>query len=195
MNARRWSRLESIASLRSGASSGVVCPQQQPLGADAAGRRGERGHARTLGAAVSASYAALLGLRPARRLVYALVVTTLSYGMLSLTVVLTVERSTGSYREAGFAVAAFALFAALPRRSAAALIDRRGARIWLPALASGYAASLVALDLAAHAGARALGAGRVRGRVGRSARRRSSPPRGRSGVSSSTRCSSAAGTR
>jgi len=104
---------------------------------------------------VTASYATLLGQRPARRLVYALVVTTLSYGMLSLTVLLTVQRSTGSYREAGFAVAAFALFAGLSAPFRGRLIDRRGARVWLPALASGYAASLVALDIAAHGGAQA----------------------------------------
>jgi MFS family permease len=102
---------------------------------------------------MTAGYAALLGHRPARRLVYALVVTTLSYGMYSLTVLLTVEHSTGSYREAGFAVAAFALFAGVTAPFRGRLIDRRGVRVWLPALAFGYAASLVALDVAAHAGA------------------------------------------
>jgi predicted MFS family arabinose efflux permease len=102
---------------------------------------------------VTASYAALLGQRPARRLVYALVVTTLGYGMYSLTVLLTVEGATGSYREAGFAVAAFALFAASTAPLRGRLIDRRGVRHWLPALALGYAAALVALDVAAHAGA------------------------------------------
>jgi MFS family permease len=102
---------------------------------------------------MTASYAALLGHRPARRLVYALVVTTLAYGMYSLTVLLTVERSTGSYREAGFAVAAFALLAGVTAPFRGRLVDRRGARTWLPALASGYAGFLVALDLAAHAGA------------------------------------------
>jgi predicted MFS family arabinose efflux permease len=101
---------------------------------------------------MAASYAALLGHRPARRIVYALVVTTLSYGMYSLTVLLTVERSTGSYREAGFAVAAFALLAGVTAPLRGRLIDRRGARTWLPVLASGYAGFLVALDLAAHSG-------------------------------------------
>ena len=81
---------------------------------------------------MTASYAALLGHRPARRIVYALVVTTLSYGMYSLTVLLTVERSTGSYREAGFAVAAFAHHARgkAPRRGRQ--IDPRGARTRRP---------------------------------------------------------------
>jgi MFS family permease len=104
---------------------------------------------------MTASYAALLGHRPARRLVYALVVTTLAYGMYSLTVLLTVERATGSYREAGFAVAAFALFAGVSAPFRGRLIDRRGVRVWLPAFAIGYAVSLLALDVAAHAGAAA----------------------------------------
>jgi predicted MFS family arabinose efflux permease len=102
---------------------------------------------------MTAGYAALLGHRPARRLVYALVVTTLAYGMYSLTVLLTVERSTGSYREAGFAVAAFALFAGVTAPIRGRLIDRRGVTTWLPAFALGYAVSLVALDVAAHAAA------------------------------------------
>jgi len=105
---------------------------------------------------MTATYAALLGQRPARRLVYALVVTTLSYGMLSLTVLLTVQHTTGSYREAGFAVAAFALLAGVSAPLRGRLVDRRGARIWLPALAGGYAGFLLALDVAAHAGAPAV---------------------------------------
>jgi MFS family permease len=102
---------------------------------------------------MDASYAALVGHRPARRLLYALATTTLSYGMLSLTVLLTVERSTGSYRTAGFAVAAWALMAAVSAPFRGRLIDRGGARIWLPAMACGFAGFLVALDLAAHGGA------------------------------------------
>src|SRR4051794_21276302 len=101
---------------------------------------------------MDASYAALVGQRPARRLLYALATTTLSYGMLTLTVLLTVERATGSYRTAGFAVAAWALFAAVSAPFRGRLIDRGGARVWLPAMASGYAGFLVALDLAAHGG-------------------------------------------
>jgi predicted MFS family arabinose efflux permease len=101
---------------------------------------------------VTASYAALVGQRPARRLLYALLTTTLSYGMLSLTVLLTVERPTGSYRDGGFAVAAFALFAGASAPLRGRLVDRRGARLVLPAFAAGYAASLVALDIAAHVG-------------------------------------------
>jgi MFS family permease len=101
---------------------------------------------------MDASYAALVGHRPARRLLYALATTTLSYGMLTLTVLLTVERATGSYRTAGFAVAAWALTASVSAPFRGRLIDRGGARIWLPAMACGYAVFLVALDLAAHGG-------------------------------------------
>src|SRR3954468_19257579 len=102
---------------------------------------------------MDASYAALVGHRPARRLLYALATTTLSYGMLSLTVLLTVQRATGSYRTGGFAVAAFALFTASAAPLRGRLIDRGDARLWLPAMAAGYAGFLVLLDLAAHAGA------------------------------------------
>src|SRR4051794_18682156 len=99
------------------------------------------------------SYAALVGQAPARRLIYALATTTLSFGMLTLTVLLTVERSTGSYRTAGFAVAAWAALAGVSAPLRGRLVDRGGARFWLPALACGYAAMLAALDIAAHAGA------------------------------------------
>jgi len=102
---------------------------------------------------MDASYAALVGHAPARRLLYALATTTLSYGMLTLTVLLTVEHSTGSYRTAGFAVAAFALFAGISAPVRGRLIDRGGARVWLPGLACGYAIFLAALDVAAHGGA------------------------------------------
>jgi len=101
---------------------------------------------------VTASYLELVRRRPARRLLYALSVTTLSFGMLSLVVVLTVEQATGSYRDGGFAVAAFALFAGITAPARGRLVDRRGARRWLPGLASGYAAALVALDIAAKSG-------------------------------------------
>ncbi len=101
---------------------------------------------------MTASYVALVRLKPARRLLYALAAATFSFGMLSLTLLLTVERSTGSYRTGGFAVAAFALAAGLSAPIRGRLVDRRGARIWLPGLACGYATSLLALDLLAYEG-------------------------------------------
>ncbi len=72
--------------------------------------------------------------------------------MVALTVLLTVERSTGSYPDGGFAVAAFALAAGVSAPLRGRLVDRRGARTWLPALAIGYAAALILLDLVAEAG-------------------------------------------
>jgi hypothetical protein len=149
-------------------------------------------HPRTLGRR-DASYAASYGQRPARRLIYALVTTTLSYGMLSLTVLLTVERPTGSYRDGGFAVAAFALCTGLtaPFRAASSTGAAPGS-CSLPR--PGYAASLLALDLAAH-GSGPLWLLIVFSGATASARRRSSPPPGRSGLSSSSRRSSGAATR
>src|SRR3954470_2872287 len=99
---------------------------------------------------MDASYAALVGHAPARRLLYALATTTLSYGMLTLTVLLTVERATGSYRAGGFAVAAWAATSGVSAPFRGRLVDRGGTRVWLPALAAGYAGFLAALDIAAH---------------------------------------------
>lgn len=100
---------------------------------------------------MTASYLALVRLAPARRLLYALSAAGLSFGMVALTVLLTVERSTGSYPDGGFAVAAFALAAGVSAPVRGRLVDRRGARTWLPVLSVGYAAALVALDLVAQA--------------------------------------------
>jgi predicted MFS family arabinose efflux permease len=102
---------------------------------------------------MTVSYLALVRLRPARRLIYALSAAALSFGMVSLTLLLTVARATGSYPDGGFAVGAFALAAGISAPVRGRLVDRRGARTWLPALALGYAASLVALDVIAHRGA------------------------------------------
>ena len=100
--------------------------------------------------AVTAGYLELIRRRPARRLLYALSVATLSFGMLSLVVLLTVERATGSYRDGGFAVAAFALVAGISAPVRGRLVDRRGARRWLPGLAAGTQPRSSLLDLAAH---------------------------------------------
>ena len=102
---------------------------------------------------MTASYLALVRLAPARRLIYALSVAGLSFGMVGLTVLLTVQHTTGSYPDGGFAAAAFALAAGALAPVRGRLVDRRGARIWLPGLALGYAAALVVLDVSAEAGA------------------------------------------
>src|SRR5580704_7748103 len=87
--------------------------------------------------------------RPARRLLYALTAACLSFGMVGLTLLLTVERLTGSYPDGGFAVSLFALAAGASAPMRGRLVDRRGARRWLPGLAAAYAVSLCAIDLLA----------------------------------------------
>jgi len=101
---------------------------------------------------VTASYLAVIRLRPARRLLYALGAACVSFGMVGLTLLLSVERSTGSYADAGFAVSLFALAAGASAPLRGRLVDRRGARRSLPGLAVGYAASLGAIDLFANLG-------------------------------------------
>ncbi len=100
---------------------------------------------------MTASYLALVRHAPARRLLYALSAAALSFGMVALTVLLVVERSSGSYRDGGFAVAAFSLMSGVSAPFRGRLVDRRGARTWLPALSLGYCAGLVTLDVVAHA--------------------------------------------
>ncbi len=93
------------------------------------------------------SYRALLRLAPARRLVYALTAACLTFGMVPLTILLTVQRATGSYPDGGYAVAAFGLTAGASAPFRGRLVDRRGMRTWLPLMAGGYGATLIALDL------------------------------------------------
>ncbi len=98
---------------------------------------------------MTATYSALLRRAPARRLIYALAAACLSFGMLSLTLLLTVQGSTGSYSDGGFAVALFALAAGGSAPFRGRSVDRRGAH-WLIALAAGYATSLCLLVVFAH---------------------------------------------
>jgi MFS family permease len=104
-------------------------------------------------AAPAESYRALLRLAPARRLVYALSAACLTFGMAPLAILLTVQRATGSYPEGGFAVAAFGLTAGLSAPFRGRLVDRRGMRTWLPAMALAYGGVLVVLDVLALASA------------------------------------------
>ncbi len=97
--------------------------------------------------ASSESYRGLLRLAPARRLVYALSAACLTFGMAPLAILLTVQRATGSYPDGGFAVAAFGLTAGVSAPFRGRLVDRRGMRTWLPAMAAGYGAALLALGL------------------------------------------------
>ena len=57
---------------------------------------------------MTASYLALVRLRPARRLIYALSAASASSGLVSLTVLLAVHQATRSYAAGGLAVGALA---------------------------------------------------------------------------------------
>jgi MFS family permease len=95
------------------------------------------------------TYAGLLRLAPARRLVYALAAACLAFGAAPLGVLLTARHATGSYTAAGFVVAAFGLTAGASAPFRGRLVDRRGMRRWLPTLSAGCAASLLLLDVVA----------------------------------------------
>ncbi len=85
----------------------------------------------------------------ARWLLGALVAGSFSFGMVSLGLFLTVAAAAGSVGLAGVAVGAFSLGSAGLAPLRGRLIDRRGARPWLPLLAGGYAASLLLVDVLA----------------------------------------------
>jgi MFS family permease len=93
---------------------------------------------------VSETYRALVAQPSARRLLAALAVAWLSFGGVSLAVLLAVRSSTGSYAAAGAAVAGFSVGSALLAPARGRLVDRRGGSV-LPALAGGYGAALAVL--------------------------------------------------
>jgi predicted MFS family arabinose efflux permease len=103
--------------------------------------------------ASAAGYLALARLAPARRLVLAIGAATLAWGMLPLAIVLTVEGATGSYPSAGLVVAGFGAAAGISAPFRGRVVDRRGASPWLPGLAAGCAAAVVALAAATKGGA------------------------------------------
>ncbi len=98
---------------------------------------------------MTAGYSDLARIKPARRLIYALSAACLSYGMINLTVLLSVQRATHSYPTGGLAVAAFALAAGVSAPFRARLVDRRG-RHWLQRMTVAFLGALAALDVAAH---------------------------------------------
>jgi MFS family permease len=96
------------------------------------------------------TYRALVAQPSARRLLAALAVAWVSFGGVSLAVLLAVRRSTGSYAAAGAAAAGFSLGSALVAPARGRLVDRRGGRV-LPALAGAYGVALALLALLARA--------------------------------------------
>ncbi len=93
------------------------------------------------------SYLDLLALGAARRVLAALVAAWVSYGAVTLAVLLSVVDGTGSYASAGLAVAAFSVDSGALAPVRGRLVDRLGGRRTLPPLALGYAGSLAALAL------------------------------------------------
>ncbi|WP_069992117.1 MFS transporter [Streptomyces qinglanensis] len=94
------------------------------------------------------SYAAVLRLPYARRTFAAALLGRLSYGMLALSVMLTVTRATGSYAVAGTITALFGATGVILAPVRAALVDRHGPRLALLPMALLYAGLLGALAAA-----------------------------------------------
>ncbi|WP_339131596.1 MFS transporter [Streptomyces sp. f51] len=88
------------------------------------------------------SYAALLRVPHARRTFLAAMTGRLSYGLVSLAMMLTTTRATGSYAVAGTVMALFGAMSVFLSPARAALIDRYGARRALIPMASLYAGLL-----------------------------------------------------
>jgi hypothetical protein len=93
---------------------------------------------------VSDTYRALVAQPSARRLLAALAVAWISFGGVSLAVLLAVRASTDSYAAAGAAAAGFSLGSAVLAPLRGRLVDRRGGGI-LPVLAGGYGGALALL--------------------------------------------------
>ncbi|MET8136594.1 MFS transporter [Streptomyces sp. NPDC005251] len=95
------------------------------------------------------SYAALFRIPHARRTFVAAMTGRLSYGVVSLAMMLTTTRATGSYAVAGTVMALFGAMSVFLSPARAALIDRHGARRALIPMASLYAGLLTAFAAAA----------------------------------------------
>ncbi|MFE2300381.1 MFS transporter [Streptomyces sp. NPDC059445] len=95
------------------------------------------------------SYAALFRMPHARRTFAAAMTGRLSYGVVSLAMMLTTTRATGSYAVAGTVMALFGEASVFLSPARAALIDRYGARRALIPMASLYAGLLTAFAVTA----------------------------------------------
>ncbi|WP_217554494.1 MFS transporter [Streptomyces sp. GbtcB6] len=91
------------------------------------------------------SYAAVLRLPHARRTFLAALAARLSYGTVSLAVLLSVTRATGSYAVTGLVMALFGGSAVVLMPVRATLVDRYGPRRALPPMAAAYSAVLCLL--------------------------------------------------
>ncbi|WP_327431795.1 MFS transporter [Streptomyces sp. NBC_01236] len=95
------------------------------------------------------SYAALFRMAHTRRTFTTALIGRLSYGIVSLAMMLTVTRATGSYAVAGTVMALFGAMSVALSPARAALIDRYGPRRALIPMASLYATLLAAFAAAA----------------------------------------------
>lgn len=99
------------------------------------------------------TYRAVLRLPGAPRAFTAAVIGRLSYGILPLSLLVTVQSASGSYAPAGAAIGVFGLVSILmPAKSR--LIGRFGQRTMLPALSAGFTAAMVTMAACAAAGLR-----------------------------------------
>lgn len=96
-----------------------------------------------------AGYAAVLGQRYVLRTFGAALVGRLSYGIVSVALVVALSQATGSYAWAGVAMACFGAGASFLAPARARLIDRHGPARVLPVLALSYGAVLGVLVVAA----------------------------------------------
>ncbi|MET7788498.1 MFS transporter [Streptomyces sp900116325] len=94
------------------------------------------------------SYATVLRTRHAGRTFGAALLGRLSYGMVSLSLMLAVKDATGSYSVAGAVMALFGATSVFLSPARAALIDRYGPRRALPPMGAAYALLLSALAYA-----------------------------------------------
>ncbi|UKF32194.1 MFS transporter [Clavibacter phaseoli] len=96
-------------------------------------------------AAGSAGYLAVLALPGALRAFLPAMVGRLSFAMVTLALLLLIQSATGSFAAAGLATGAFGLANVLASPARARLVDARGQRPVLVALATGHALALVGL--------------------------------------------------
>ncbi|RKE22414.1 MFS transporter [Streptomyces sp. TLI_171] len=97
---------------------------------------------------MSTSYATVLRTPGAARLFAAALVGRLSYGTVSLSLLLAAAGATGSYARAGWVMALFSTVSVLLFPARAGLVDRYGPRRALPPMAVGYALTLLGLAAA-----------------------------------------------
>src|SRR3954451_14561364 len=101
-----------------------------------------------MSASADAGYRTLLRLPGVATFFTVAVVGRLAYGTGTLALILQVQHASGSYTDAGTALACYGIAVALLSPVRGRAIDRYGLRLVLPLLALGYSAALLAIALA-----------------------------------------------